>query len=490
MAIRMPWIRIAGHDFFVPQQRSMDQQRNYGGGGRGGYGGGLNSGGIVNQGTGLGTGLDKSQGSFFSPTRVYWRTPLEILCVESWTARNAIDIPIDDMFIRWRTVLGKDEGSVKAFEEGERATKTELALNQALKAGDQYGTGAVIMVTAEDTLDAPLDVKRIREGDLKALHYFDRYDLSVTERDYDFQSPNFGKPLWYRVHPAHGVGIERVHHSRVLRFDGIRPPTVSGFTSYDQDFGVSELVPIIVALLEDASGAQSVSHMMQEASIPVLHVAGLRETIAGGGDPNEPTPAEIGQQIRQGMSNFRLLMLDEPGREEFMRVAVQFGGLPEIMDRYQHRVAQARKIPLTRWEGRSPAGMSATGESDMKNYVLMMEAARAKKLRDVMYVLDQVLARNIGMREPPESKWESLLELSDMEIAEASKMKAEALDIAIKAYMMDEDEGRKSLDGDTLFGELPGAAPEAPDPIEEIEAEAKAKASANGNGRQPIPGKK
>ena len=476
MAIRMPWIRVAGRDFFRPQQRSMDQQRNYGGGGRG-YGG-LNGGGIVNQTTGLGTGLDKSQGNYFSPTRIYWRTPLEVLCVESWTARNAIDIPIDDMFIRWRTITGKDEGAVKAFEDGERATKTELALNQALKAGDQYGTGAVVMVTAEDTLDTPLDVKRIREGDLKALHYFDRYDLSVVQRDYDFQSPNFGKPIWYRVHPAHGVQIERVHHSRILRFDGIRPPTVSGFTIYDQDFGVSELVPIIVSLMEDASGAQSVSHMMQEASIPVLHVAGLREAIAGGGDPNEPTPAEIGQQIRQGMSNFRLLMLDEAGREEFMRVAVAFGGIPEILDRFQHRVAQARKIPITRWEGRAPAGMSATGESDMKNYVLMMEAARTKKLRDELYVLDQVLARNVGMREPPEYKWESLLELSDGEIAAASKLKAEALGIAIKAYMMDEDEGRKSLDGDPLFGELPGSAPEAPDPAEEAGAIAKAEAAA------------
>ena len=464
----------------------MDQKRS---GGRGGYGG-LTGGGIVNQGTGLGTGLDKSQGNFFTPTRIYWRSWLEVLCVESWTARNAIDIPTDDMFIRWRQVLGKDKGAVEAFEMGERESRVELALNQAMKAGDQYGTGAVVMVTAEDTLDTPLDVKRIREGDLKALHYFDRYDLSVTERDYEFLSPNFGKPIFYRVHPAHGVQIERVHHSRVLRFDGIRPPTVSGFTSYDQDFGVSELVPIIVALLEDASGAQSVSHMMQEASIPVLHIAGLRETIAGGGDPGEPTPSEIGQQIRQSMSNFRLLMLDEPGREEFMRVAVQFGGLPDILDRFQHRVAQARKIPLTRWEGRAPSGMSATGESDMKNYVLMMEAARTKKLRDVLYVLDQVLARNIGMREPPEFKWESLLELSDMEIAEASKTKAEALDIAVKAYLIDEDEGRASLDGDPLFGALPGSAPEAPDPIEEIEAEAKAKASANGNGRGPVPGRK
>ena len=50
---------------------------------------------------------------------------------------------------------------------------------------------------------------------------------------------------------------------------------------------------------------------------------------------------------------------------------------------------------------------------------------------------------------------------------------------------MDEDEARESINGDPVFGELPGAAPEAPeepDPIDLIEATAKAKAGANGNG--------
>ena len=65
------------------------------------YGSGLTGGGIVNSGTGMGTSLDKSQGAAFQPTRIWWRSPLEILCNESWVARNAIDIPIEDMLRRW-----------------------------------------------------------------------------------------------------------------------------------------------------------------------------------------------------------------------------------------------------------------------------------------------------------------------------------------------------------------------------------------------------
>ena len=67
------------------------------------------------------------------------------------------------------------------------------------------------------------------------------------------------------------------------------------------------LVPVITSLMQDESFATAVAHLGQEASIAILHIAGLRETIAGGGDPNEPTPAEIGEQINAGKSNWRLL---------------------------------------------------------------------------------------------------------------------------------------------------------------------------------------
>ena len=52
--------------------------------------------------SGLGGAHDKAAATFFRPTRFYWRSPLEILRVESWAARKAIGIPVDDMFLRWR----------------------------------------------------------------------------------------------------------------------------------------------------------------------------------------------------------------------------------------------------------------------------------------------------------------------------------------------------------------------------------------------------
>ena len=86
-----------------------------------------------------------------------------------------------------------------------------------------------------------------------------------------------------------------VHRSRVLRFDGIPPTTKSGFTIYDQDFGVSILVPIIISILEDQTLASAIAHMSQEASNPSYEhcrVAGNHRRRAA--TLNEATPEQIG----------------------------------------------------------------------------------------------------------------------------------------------------------------------------------------------------
>ena len=50
-------------------------------------GAGTGRGGLFNQQSGLGGGSDKGKNTFFTPTRIYWRTPLEVLSsVQSWAA--------------------------------------------------------------------------------------------------------------------------------------------------------------------------------------------------------------------------------------------------------------------------------------------------------------------------------------------------------------------------------------------------------------------
>ena len=440
----------------------------------GGIGGSLTSGGIRNPASGMGTRLDKSEASFFIPTHFYWRGPLEVVGVQSWAARNFIDIPVDDMFIRWRvfTDAGASEATVEQMMAAEERHRVKKKLSRALKAARQYGTGCVIMITREAALDTPLVPEQIRRGDLVNLLVLDRYDMSVMERDLNILSPTYGEPVRYAVHPSRG-GTAVVHSSRVLRFDGIEPNTDSGFTIYEQDWGVSELVPVILSILEDQGVATNIAHLSHEASVPVLSVSSLRDALSGAMHPSEVTPEDIGQQINQLKSNFRLLMLDKE-TEEFTRVAVAFGGLSDLLDAFQSRLAAAARIPETRWRGRSPAGLNATGDSDMRNYVMMMEANRTDKLGPALIGrLDAVLARDAGAGEPPEFEWMSLLDLSEEDQAKVSGLRVKAATEAVTGGLVDEDEGREAISGDSLFGVLEGPAPEVEEPeVEEPEPDA------------------
>ena len=98
----------------VAAEPSQKRSRPYGS-----HFGGVAQGGITNTTTGMGTSLDKTEGSFFTPTRFYWQGPLEILGVQSWAARNFIDLPVEDQFIKWRLFIGDDASAAEAMEKAE-----------------------------------------------------------------------------------------------------------------------------------------------------------------------------------------------------------------------------------------------------------------------------------------------------------------------------------------------------------------------------------
>ena len=148
---------------------------------------------------------------------------------------------------------------------------------------------------------------------------------------------------------------------------------------------------------------------------------------------NEPSVAEIGEQINAGKSNWRLLMLDEPGREEFRRETIAFSGLAEIMNDWPLRIAASRRIPVTKFLSRPPQGMNATGVSDDKNYQTLLETVRKRKMRQMSMFLE-VLARHVGLRESPEFEWPPLFEDTPKEVAETFKLKNEGLKMALEAY--------------------------------------------------------
>lgn len=422
--------------------------------------GSLLGGGVVNNKTGMGTSLDNSESMLFTPTRWYWQTPLEVLCRESFLARHAVRMPPRDMFLRRRVFTGSN---AERFQQELDRVRVDDSILDGLIAARQYGSGLVVLMTSEAPLTEPFNMNRIRSGDLRALRVFNRFDASVFQREADLMSPDYGQPLFYDVHPRLDSRPFRVHSSRVIRFDGIKEAGDSRATVYDYDWGTSVLIPIVTSILQEAGLAQATAHLVHEASIPVLHVEGLREAMAGMGGDDEVSAQQIGSGINEMKSMFRIMMLDK-GAEEFSRVGVNFGGLGDISDRVARRVSAATEIPMTRLWGTSPMGLNATGEGDMRQYVMSLEAERENLLRAPYRFLDEVVARSAGITEIPEAEWPSLIVQSDEEMATTALTRANALNVAANAGALDEDEFRAAINGQPVFGDLAGTAPGLPEP--------------------------
>ena len=351
--------------------------------GTGSPGSGLaDRGGYRNPVTGAGGLSDRGEHGFFTPTRIYSKWGLESLYVEPWAARKFLDIPVDDMLIRWRRFLDElDEAAAQAMREAEERHRVQDKLAQVIKAGRLYGSAFLVMATMEAPLNEPLAVERVRPGDLKNLLVFDRYDTSIVARDPDPFSPTYGEPLSYSF-TGRGSPTLVVHASRVLRFDGLRPLSVTGWQALRPGLGRlgggagdskrpagrwyrQRRHPL------DGRGQRSGWSRCTTSKRPWPKAASRRSPTMWG-------PDTMGEEINRSRSIYRTLFLDS--EDEFERVAVTFAGLSELMDQFARRLAAA-DIPATRFWGQSPVGLNATGESDMRNYALRVAAMQKAKLR-------------------------------------------------------------------------------------------------------------
>ena len=413
-------------------------------------------GGYVNPRSGAGTSSDRLQG-FFQPTRLS-QSELEVFYNENSWIKKFIDIPVDDMLIRWRSFNNLSPDESKQLHDQERIFKVREKLSNAIKAGRLYGTAFLIIVTEPDTLDTPFFVEDMQPDSLRNLMITNRFELVPSqELETDPYESNYGYPISYEWtrHRVRGGDVIRIHPSRMIRFDGITPIGSIHWNQYDHIWGVSQLVPILRYVLQDEEMCAAIAHLATEASVPVIKLQSFKEAFSTyGPEPDEMTPHQMGHQINQMRSIFKTLYMDKD--DEFERINVNFGGIPALVDRFARRLAAAADIPVTRFWGQSPIGFNATGDSDMRNYAINISAQQERHLRSPMMILDAILSKNIGMSENADLsyRWHSLIDISDAEIAEISKNKAEAVKIALETGAILTEEGRKALNGDPLFGEL------------------------------------
>ena len=368
-------------------------------------------------------------------------------------SRRFIDIPVDDQFLRFRKWNTEDEGILKAIMEAERHFRLTSRLSSAMKASRIYGTGMLVLVTENSPLEDELNIDMIKEDDLTNIVPVDRYDASILEWQEDLYETDYGDPLWYNMTFGKSQ-TEDVHASRILRFDGQRPLSVTGWTTSYEDWGISELIPILTTIIQEHITAAAAAHLVQEASIPILKLQGFSRVNRGEADIDDPKLDIAAANFSDQKSNYRLMIID--ANEDFSRVEINMAGIPQLMNENFKRLAAAGGIPETRYLGTPPVGFNATGDLDRMNYAMLIKAIQQNQLTDPMTIWDQVLARHLGIAEMPEYEWVSLIDFSEMEILTNTKMLVDVLAVLVDKGMVLEEEARNILIArDEIFTDLP-----------------------------------
>lgn len=410
-----------------------------------------NYGGLINPITGVGTSLDKNSQSFYIPTRLISKNDHETIYIQSWAAAKFIDIPVDDMFVRWREFTDMDSANVKIIEKAEKEFKIKSKLSKSMKSGRLYGTGLFVILTKEATPDKPLNIDRMMPGDLSNIITVDRFDATVVEKENNPFSLNYGLPLLYRITLKYG-GSFIAHHSRVIRFDGKSPMTDNSWQAYDQDWGIASIVPVLTEIFQDSNISKGVAHLVNEASVPVQKISDFEDAISGSGDEDSMSLQDRMEQITMLRSIYRTVFMDS--EDSLERVAVSFAGLPDLLDRSATRLSAAADIPETRFWSKSIVGMQSTGEGEQRNYALKVASDQENKLPEPLDKIDSVLEKHTGLSEKIKYKFVSIMDISEKDKTEVALKKVQIVAPLVNLGLIDEDEGRAILDGDEIIGNL------------------------------------
>lgn len=191
----------------------------------------------------------------------------------------------------------------------------------------------------------PLRPETIGKGKFKGILPLDRWmiDPVLTRRIKDM-GPDLGKPEFYDVvTTATGIPAWRIHHSRLIRFDGVTLPFQQKMT--ENEWGMSVVERIWDRLTAFDSATVGAAQLVYKAHLRTYSVEKLRELIALGGPAYEALLKNI-DLIRQFQSNEGMTLMDS--RDKFETHQYSFSGLDDILSQFAEQISGAVGIPLVR----------------------------------------------------------------------------------------------------------------------------------------------
>ena len=302
----------------------------------------------------------------------------------------------------------------------------------------------IVLRGQEERLAEPLDPEDIAPGDFQGLLVRDRISgvEPSPEMEEDLDDPDFGTPKYYDF-DTEELGCLRVHHSRVLRFTGRDLPRME--ERAEGWWGASELEHIAEELEKRSATSRNIARLVFQANITTLKMSDFGEVLAMGTDQQKRQVLSSMAEQNRMRDSFGLQLLS--AGDTYENHPYSFAGLSEVYEAFMMDMAGASGIPATRLFGRSPDGMNATGESDLKNYYEMIGQMQERHLRPALEKLLPVMLLSCWGSLPEDLTlfFPSLMTVSPREEAEIRAVNAGTLLRALEAGLLTREEAREKL---------------------------------------------
>lgn len=409
--------------------------------------------------TGIGqVSLDKRQSTTFAADVVDYAQAVELMRGDD-TAANAVEkLPAASMRAGFDVQLqledGGEPGRAKDLQEALEKRWKDLGLMRAIQKALVYERaygGAAIMFGAVDGQDirTPLQVERVRSVDF--LTVYEPREITPQWLYDDPFAPKFRDTAIYQVSPivagtgegGSGTRPFEIHESRIIYFGGRRVNN----ECTAQGHGDSVLT-LLWRVLRDFNTVWDAAGVMgADFAQTVIKIKGLAELVAG---DDQQTFKNRLKALELARSVVRAAVMDAD--EEFERKATPLTGFPELLDRFESRVAAAVNMPVTVLFGRSPAGLNATGESDLQIWNETISEYRCEKVIPAIEQLTEALLSEAGASPKTWSvEGRPLKEASAKEEADTRKVHAETAAILISAGVLFPEEVAQSMYGGDAY---------------------------------------
>ncbi len=397
--------------------------------------------GLRNLVSGVGTGKDKATA---------WRyiyEPLDLqqihaMYTSDWLARKIVDIVPEDMTREWR--IWQSERA-EDYYKAERQLQIRSKVQEALTIARLDGGAAILIGDGAKDAEKPINFDRLGRGGIKYLHVFSKTELTGTDPILDINDPNYLCSEFFEINTEGGAITTRVkiHRSRFMFIKGAKVPrSLAGVGTDDSEWGLSIFQAIASAIKDASSIAANAASLANEAKIDVLKIPELDQRLSDDEGTRRLTERMTLANTMKSTVNTLLIANDE----EWDRKEVNLSAFPDLMRSHLQIASGAADIPVTRLLGQSPAGLNATGDSDIRNYYDMTRS-KQKGFEESLEPLDRALKRHVTGAEPDGDtyEWIPLWQMTEAEEATIAKQKADTVQIYINSNLFAPEELRPAV---------------------------------------------